>query len=117
MTRLRIAETLGVEPDDVRSQVMHEWRLLRNWLTHRSRLAEDRYFDDAVILPRLVGSKRGIPEISATAIPLLMDEINVVNINVDPLNLGMPDHGTSRADRESATPGQTTQYPMQKPQL
>ncbi len=117
VARLRIAETLRVEPDTVRSQVMHEWRLLRNWLTHRSRRGEDQYFNDAVILPGLVDSQRGNPEISAAAIPHLMDEINVLNINVDPLNLGLPDHATSRADRESATPGQTAQYPMQQPQL
>ena len=69
------------------SDFMGEWRLLRNWLEHPSLdgHAEKQYFNGAEAMVRLLGSQRGKPEVTVGDVFLLMDQLNALNITVNPL--------------------------------
>ncbi len=54
--RPRVERLLGVPVDTAESDIMGEWRLLRNWLTHPTvgGHAEQQYFSRAKTLPQLL---------------------------------------------------------------
>ena len=54
--RPTIAEALGTRHADVRSDVMGEWRHLRNWLVHPDEKTEKAYFRNADLLAKTPGS-------------------------------------------------------------
>ena len=85
--RPRIVEALGVPIREAESDIMGEWRLLRNWLEHPAPGgdAEQQYFNRAKALVRLLGSQPGKPEVSLGGAFLLMDQLNVLRITVNPL--------------------------------
>ena len=85
--RPRIVEALGVPIREAESDIMGEWRLLRNCLEHPALGgdAEQQYFNRAKALARLLGSEPGKPEITVGGAFLLMDQLNVLRITVNPL--------------------------------
>ena len=85
--RPRIVEALGVPIREAESDIMGEWRLLRNWLEHPAPGgdAEQQYFSRAKALVRLLGSQPGKPEVTVGGAFLLMDQLNVLRITVNPL--------------------------------
>ena len=85
--RPKIVEALGVPIREAESDIMGEWRLLRNWLEHPASGgdAEQQYFNRAEALVRLLGSQRGKPEITVGDAFLLMDRLNALSITVNPL--------------------------------
>ena len=85
--RPRIVKILGLPIKETGSDIMGELRLLRNWLTHPTvgGDAEKRYFSDAKVLPQLLGSQPGKPEVTVGDVFLLMDQLNRLRITVNPL--------------------------------
>ena len=85
--RPRIVNALGVPIREAESDIMGEWRLLRNWLQHPASGgdAEQQYFSRARVLARLLGSQRGKPEITVGDAFSLMDQLNALSITVNPL--------------------------------
>lgn len=84
--RPRIVEALGVSIREAESDIMGQWRLLRNWLEHPAPGgdAEQQYFSRAKALVRLLGSQPGKPEVTVGGAFLLMDQLNVLRITVNP---------------------------------
>ena len=85
--RPRIVKALGVPFREAESDVMGDWRLLRNWLEHPASGgdAEQQYFSRAKTLPRLLGSERGKPEVTVGDVFLLIEQLNALRIAVNPL--------------------------------
>ena len=85
--RPKIVEALGVPIREAESDIMGEWRLLRNWLEHPAPGgdAEQQYFSRAKALVRLLGSQPGKPEVTVDGTFSLMDQLNVLRITVNPL--------------------------------
>ena len=85
--RPMIVKILGVPIKEAGSDIMGELRLLRNWLTHPTAggRAEEEYFSDAKVLPQLLGSQPGKPEVTVDDVFLLMDQLNRLRITVNPL--------------------------------
>ena len=85
-TRPRIAEALKVLKDDVRADLMGEWRLLRNWVVHQTQKAERDFFDGAPELARSLNLQAGMPEITGDMVAALMEKLNSLRIDVNPLS-------------------------------
>ena len=85
--RPSIVKALGVQIREAESDVMGEWRLLRNWLEHPvpGGDAEHQYFSRAKSLPRLLSSQRGKPEVTVGDVFLLMELLKALTIIVNPL--------------------------------
>ena len=85
--RPMIVTALGVPIREAESDVMGEWRLLRNWLEHPASGgdAEQQYFSRSKVLVRMLGSQRGKPEITVGDVFLLMEQLNALRITVNPL--------------------------------
>ena len=85
VTRPRIASLLDVrKKEDVESELMGQWRLVRNWLVHRDSDAEEQYFRRADAMARLLDSRPGVPEITAQGVLLLMDRLRALAVIVNP---------------------------------
>ena len=84
--RPMIVKILGVPIKEAESDIMGELRLLRNWLTHPTAggRAEEEYFSDAKVVPQLLGSQPGKPEVTVDDVFLLMDQLNRLSITVNP---------------------------------
>ena len=85
--RPRIVKTLGVPFREAESDIMGEWRLLRNWLEHPASGgdAERQYFSRAKTLQRPLGSQRRKPEVTVGDVFLLIEQLNALRITVNPL--------------------------------
>ena len=87
VTRRRLATFLGVKPEDVQSNLMGDWRRLRNWLVHKDGDAEKQYFDAGEGLARHLGSRRGEPEISTSEVVKLIEQLRSLVVIVNPGNV------------------------------
>ncbi len=87
VTRRRLATLLGVKPEDVQSNLMGDWRRLRNWLVHKDGDAEKQYFDAGEGLARHLGSRRGEPEISTSEVFKLIEQLRSLVVIVNPGNV------------------------------
>ena len=88
VTRPRVASLLELgETEDVESELMGAWRLLRNWLVHRDGNAEKQYFRRAEALTRLLSSRPEEPEITTQGVLLLMDRLQSLMVIVNPDNV------------------------------
>ena len=85
--RPNIQRLLGVPLNTAKSDLMHELRLLRNWLTHPSigGTAEKEYFEGAENLHELLESQPGRAEITVNGAFLLIAKLNNLSITVNPL--------------------------------
>ena len=86
VTRPAIAPLLNLDsPRVVRSELMHQWRLLRNWLVHQGNSGVERqYFEQASEMVALLDSQRGQPEITATGVLELMGKLQSLAVMVNP---------------------------------
>ena len=80
---------MKVDPCHVKADLMGEWRLLRNWIIHRSRDAEDDFFERAKSLATALGLQRGNPSLTADNVLNLMARLNNMRIEVNPPSLEM----------------------------
>ena len=85
VARTRIAKALRVDkPKHVASDLMGDWRHLRNWLVHRTNATERDFFDKSKTLPRLLGMRRGEPSLTAGMVAVLMQQLNRIQVDVNP---------------------------------
>ena len=86
--RPNIAQALGVKHDDVKSDLMGEWRHLRHWLVHPSKENEQTYFKNANMLTKIPGGLRpGNPEVKADMVFPMMGYLNSLHVIVNPNGL------------------------------
>lgn len=87
-TRPEIARLLGVEHKTVSSDLMGEWRYLRNWLTHPSEKALRAYFDNADLLAQIPDQPQpGTAVVSSKMVNPMMGYLNSLHIVVNPHEL------------------------------
>ncbi len=86
LIRPKIADALGVDRNAVTSDLMGDWRHLRNWLVHPKDSTEEDYFNNAQALSEALGSQRGRPEITAGGVLVLMERLNALAVVVNPHN-------------------------------
>ena len=88
VARPKIATALNVEkPDYITADLMGDWRHLRNWLVHRTRTAESDFFRKATTLPRVLNMQRGDPSLTANGVATLMQQLNHMQVDVNPKSL------------------------------
>ena len=87
VTRRKIATLLGVKADDVKSNVMGDWRHLRNWLLHKDSKAEEQYFNAVGGMAGHLGSQRGEPEVTTAQVFKLMEWLSSLAVIVNPDNV------------------------------
>ena len=89
VVRPRIAQALGTSHDDVRSDLMGEWRHLRNWLVHPNKETEKTYIKNASLLARIPGSPTpaNVPEIKSDMVLPMMGYLNHLRVSVNPNGL------------------------------
>ena len=87
--RPKIADAIGVDRSDVRADLMGEWRLLRNWIVHPSKEAEDNFFRNAESLPGALGIARGDLSLTANSVIHLVLLLNNMRIEINPHSLEM----------------------------
>jgi len=86
--RPKIGRALGTRHCDVNSDLMGEWRHLRNWLVHPSEETEQAYFKNARLLARIPGSPRpGSPEVKSDMVFWMMGYLNSLHVLVNPEGL------------------------------
>lgn len=84
-TRPKLASILEIPRlEMVQSELMGQWRLLRNWLVHQGGDVEEQYFSKAPDLVKLLGSERGRPEVRAQEVMVLMTRLRSLAILVNP---------------------------------
>ena len=122
--RPRIAEALTVAKEDVQSDFMGDWRLLRHWIVHQGQKAEQDYFDRAKEMPRMLNLQRGTPpEITADMIFALMERLNSLQISVNPESqepafkkVSMPPEIAEEIAKQAAEEGyQVLSFPSLRP--
>lgn len=86
--RREIAQFLGVELNDVKSDLMAEWKHLRNYLVHPSEQNQKTHFNHVSLLPKLtVQSDPSKPVVTADMMKPLLNCLNSLHIVVNPDNL------------------------------
>ena len=86
VTRPKIAQALGTSHNDVRSDLMGEWRHLRNWLVHPSEETEETYFKNASLLGKIPGGPApgNVPKIKSDMVLPMMGYLNHLRVIVNP---------------------------------
>ena len=88
VARPKIATALKVEkPDHITSDLMGDWRHLRNWLVHRTKTAESDFFKKAKMLPQILKLQPGDPSLTANEVATLMQHLNHMQVDVNPKSL------------------------------
>ena len=88
VARPKIATALKVEkPDHITSDLMGDWRHLRNWLVHRTKTAESDFFKKAKMLPQILKLQPGDPSLTANEVAALMQHLNHMQVDVNPKSL------------------------------
>ena len=87
--RPKIAAAIKVDPCHVKADLMGEWRLLRNWIIHRSKDAEDDFFKRAQTLVVALGLQRGNLSLTASNVLVLVRYLNNMKIEINPHSLEM----------------------------
>lgn len=87
--RPKIASAMKVDPHHVKADLMGEWRLLRNWIIHRSKNAEDDFYQRAKTLAKVLGLRRGNLSLTANNVLHLVQRLNNMQIEINPHSLEM----------------------------
>ena len=110
--RPKIAQTLGTTHDDVQSDLMGEWRRLRNWLVHPVEKTEKAYFENAKLLAKISGNLRpGKPEVKSDMVFPMLGYLNSLHVVVNPdglspgLDIGALDPKMEEQVSEQLEPG------------
>ena len=81
--RHKISLALGVEHNDVKSDLMGEWRYLRNWIVHPNSESEQNFFKNANMLAKIPDSPQpGHPVVTAKMMKWMMGYLNSLNVVV-----------------------------------
>ena len=89
LTRKQIAKALKLEDQThVKCDLVGDLRLLRNWLIHPTKKAEQKFFGESKILSRSLGLRRNDPSLTAAMIAVLMRLLNNMKVDIDPKGLG-----------------------------
>ena len=98
--------------DDVQSDLMGEWRHLRNWLVHPDKETEKAYFRDAKLLAKISGNLRpGRPQVKSDMVFPMMGYLNPLHVIVNPdglspaIEMGELDPKVLEQASESSKPG------------
>ena len=110
--RPKIAQALDTAHCDVRSNLMGEWRHLRNWLVHPDEKTEKAYFKNAKLLAKISGNLRpGKPEVKSDMVFPMMGCLNSLHVVVNPdglspgLDIGPLDPKMEEQVSEQLEPG------------
>ena len=88
VTRPKLARALRVEkPGHIASDLMGDWRHLRNWLVHCTETTESDFFGKAKTLPQILNMRPGDPSLTANGVATLMRHLNHMQVDVNPLSL------------------------------
>ena len=87
--RPQIATAMQVDPSHVKADLMGEWRWLRHWIVHRSKKAEDDFFQKAKTLANVLGLQRGNLSLTANNVMHLVQRLNNMQIEINPHSLEM----------------------------
>lgn len=87
--RSKIASAMKVDSRHVTADLMGEWRLLRNWVIHRSQDAEDDFFQKATALANALDLQRGNLSLTANVVLHLAQRLNNLQIEINPHSLEM----------------------------
>ena len=87
--RPKIASAMKVDPRHVKADLMGEWRLLRNWIIHRSKNAEDDFFQKGKTLVNVLGLQRGNLSLTANNVIHLVQRLNNMQIEINPHSFEM----------------------------
>ena len=83
--RPKIAQALGTTHAAVQSDLMGEWRHLRNWLVHPDEKTEKTYFKNAKLLAKIRGNLQpGKAEVSSDMVFPMMGYLNSLHVIVNP---------------------------------
>ena len=83
VARHKISLALEVGHNDVKSDLMGEWRYLRNWIVHPSSESEQDFFKNATMLTKMPDSpQHGQPVVTAKMMKRMMGYLNSLNIVV-----------------------------------
>ena len=85
--RPKIATAMKVDPCHVKADLMGEWRLLRNWIIHRSKDAEVDFFRKAKTIANVLGLQRGNLSLTASDVLVLVQHLNNMKIEINPHSL------------------------------
>ena len=113
--RPSVAQALDVKHHDVQSDLMGEWRHLRNWLIHPVENTEQEYFKNAKMLAKVLRDMRpGNPEVKAGMVFPLMGYLNSLHVIVNPDGLSpgielspLDPTIVEQASKELSSPGMT----------
>lgn len=88
VARPKIAKALQVEkPEHITSDLMGDWRHLRNWLVHRTKTTETDFFGKARRLAGILNMQAGDPSLTANGVAVLMQQLNHMQVDVNPRSL------------------------------
>ena len=85
--RRKIASALKVKFTDVKSDLMGEWRHLRNWIIHPSENTERDCFRKAKNMVRILGLQQGEPILTPDMAFMLMEYLDRMQVYVNPKSL------------------------------
>ena len=89
VTRNQIARALKLEdPRHVKCDLVGDLRLLRNWLIHPTKEAEEKFFGNSKVLSQSLRLRRNDPGLTAGMIAVIMRLLNNMKVDVDPRGLG-----------------------------
>lgn len=96
VTRNQIADALKLgDPRHVKCDLMGDLRLLRNWLIHPTKEAEEKLFGKSKVLSQSLRLRRNDPGLTAGMVAVIMRLLNNMQVDVDPGGLGFGVQATS----------------------
>ena len=87
VARPKIASALNVKFDDVKSDLMGEWRHLRHWVIHTSEDNKDKMFTEAKNVVRMLGLQQCEPILTPDMAFRLMEYLGRMQVYVNPKSL------------------------------
>lgn len=85
--RPKIAQALKVKTEEVKSDLMGEWRRLRNWVVHPSERNKKRMLKGAKNLVRALGLQQDDPILTTDMAFRLMEYLDRMQVDVNPKSL------------------------------
>ena len=85
--RPKIASALRVKAKEVKSDLMGEWRHLRNWIIHTSEENKENMFREAKNLVRALGLQQPEPTLTPDMAFRLMEFLSRMQVDVNPKSL------------------------------
>ena len=87
VARPKIASALKVKANEIKSDLMGEWRHLRHWVIHTSEDNKKKVFTEAKTLARLLGLQQDDPTLTPDMVFVLMEYLDRMHVDVNPKSL------------------------------